>query len=238
MVILRPLWFENLYLTQSKAENMNEIIATYRPLAEFMYFLTGPLILVWLMLASYQLRLTRKEMQVRFRREATLLTLDICDNKLKKAANLSSQVDKIASKMNTPSIPNVEGCDQSAFKGNRKWLKEFNSDDKLPLYQKAIDALSEIETFSEFIQFGLVDDELAFKLEGVFFLELANDLRPYLAAMRQNSNDVLYNNIVELEKEWLLRLEKSQLVKKRKTLWEQIKSILSTKKQSFLGDQI
>lgn len=179
-----------------------EFIIEYRPLAEFVYFLSWPVALIAASIGIYQIKNFRKEAQVRFRRETVSITLEILDRKIKSLINLShNALQRDIS--DAPAFEHrFEGFNKEQIHCNPQWLQWYESDESLDFRNDVIDTLNEFDTLANYIYSGILDEDLCYSLESDYILHQLETFKPYIALLIQDKNSRLYANLVKLYCNW------------------------------------
>lgn len=193
-----------------------EFVTKYKDIAEFVYYLSGPLMLIGLVIGLYQLKYLKKDIATRVSRESTLLSVSIMEDKFKE---LSKLVLVAFNNEKFPYIPefegNVSGFIKSDIDCENDWLQEMESGQHSDFEQAVTDCLCCLETMAQYINTGICDDEKCYKLEGPLFIHYVDDLKEHIAFDRENKDDKLYENIISLYQLWSNRLNHDKLLKKR-----------------------
>jgi hypothetical protein len=178
-------------------------IVEYRALAEFIYFVSNSFLAIGLFIAISQLKQLKKEASVRISRESTSITLSLLERKLKE---IESAKDSVYSQDFWSEMPDFEGEIKGYFRSGvcaqNDWLTSLESDDAHSFVCAISDYLNELETLSQYILSGLVDEELSFKLQGPYIVKCIKEFEPYVAAYRDSEEDPLFEYIVKLYVKW------------------------------------
>jgi len=192
-----------------------EFITKYKDIAEFIYFLSGPLMLIGLVIGLYQLKYLKKDISVRVSRESILLSVSIMEDKFKE---LNKHTEKAFNDDHFPDRPffegKVAGFHRSTIESENDFLSQMESMEHSEFVNSIYDCLGSLETLAQYINSGVCDEEKCYRLEGPLFISHVDDLREFIAFERKNEDDNLYENIVSLYQLWAARLEHDNLLKK------------------------
>lgn len=203
-----------------------EFIEKYRDLAEFIYFLSGPLLLGGLLVGMFQLRQFRNESLARFTRETINTSLSILDSKIREIASLEKKAFNCQEFLLLPEFEGeIKGYSANNIECTNEWLNIFNSEKCAEFYNLVMNVLNEIETLSQYIFSGITDEELCYQLEGSLILSYIDNLEVYMAAQRENEEDTLYENIIKLKRHWDEKSEHDIVSRKHRALSEAFKNL-------------
>lgn len=180
-----------------------EFIEQYRPYVEFLYLLSGPLMFVGVIVAIIQLYTHRKETKVIFERETISSSLNILDTKLKGIYSACEELEKLESYQHIPVFEGeVRGLDKTKVTCTNDCLIKFYHEDYFDHLCGVTVILNELETLSQYILSGILNEELCYKLEGNHFLQYIEDYKPFIACERNSEEDPFCENLVKLYDLW------------------------------------
>ena len=117
------------------------------------------------------------------------------------------------------------------MKCSNTWLEEFENEDNIDLQNAAIEYFNNFETLAQYILSGIADEELCYKLDGRYILELIQDDLAYLAAIRDDEPNTTYKTLEKLYRLWS---EKSDHDKAQRELHDSAKKYNSFKRPRSL----
>lgn len=216
-----------------------EISGASMKIAEFFYYLSGPFIILLLLVAILQLRtgvnqllLTRSEIAIRFKRESILLSLDLCEKGIKKINLSHKKYHEIISKNKYNHYQRkLNTFDKSSFDKNCAWLDSFFNDDNVMIHDAAVDVLNELEVFAHYALSGVLDEPFAYNAEGDIYISIMKDMKPCIAAIRDSHDSSNLAKSIKLYGMWEKKKEKESLEDKLSTIGE-------IKQTKMLGDHI
>jgi hypothetical protein len=88
----------------------------------------------------------------------------------------------------------------------------------IPLRQRIINALNELESFAQYFENDLADEAIAFTPTGQAFCIQCEILSIYIGIFRQENNFKLYQNLAKLYAQWKPRVERTVLDEQGKVL--------------------
>lgn len=184
-----------------------DFIERYRPIAEFIYFVSGPLVLIGVIATFLQLLAFKKDSITRFKRETIITTMDILERKLVQISEHYGDAFSYPSYPESPQ-PNVEITGHSSKHNtfNPDWIAWYTHEDNLDFYNNISNTLNDLESLAQYIYSGVTDEEMCFKLEHTSVIYYINELLPYIVQSRSDDEDHMYENIVRLHKEWTAKL--------------------------------
>jgi hypothetical protein len=197
-----------------------ESLVEYRNFLEVVYFISGPLMLVGVVAACFQLRVLRKDLEVKYKREAIRETLLVFDNKvprieeLKETLWLAEHDDELGDYISN-------GCvsfEFSSLDRSQGWVEDFAAASRS--VHCSIDLLNEIDGLALSILSGLSDEDYAYRSEGLYFLTLASTFSHYVAWHR--SDEPYYEAVVELYNRWSARKAASEIADRHRRELEEL----------------
>ncbi len=104
---------------------MEVFIQKYKDLAEFIYFLTGPLMLVGVIVAIVQLYFYNRDMKTKIERESLQLSLATLERKFTEIDTAQSKAFKYESDAEIPSFEGeVKGFSRELIECENDWLEK------------------------------------------------------------------------------------------------------------------
>ncbi|MBW1888448.1 MAG: hypothetical protein JRI52_08885 [Deltaproteobacteria bacterium] len=102
-----------------------------------------------------------------------------------------------------------------------EWKKEFL--EKIdPFYTQFVDTLNLLDFYSMTFTKKVAFEEAAFDCVGITFCWSVEDYYPMIALARDNSEDKMYCNLLELYTIWSNRLKKDELKERKKKTNEKL----------------
>lgn len=199
-------------------EFISQLITEYRPLAEFVYFVSSPLLIIGVCATFLQLREFKKDSRTRFKRETIASTMDVLERKLTLISDNYCNAFSDPCYACSPPPLQTTGYSSANNTFDPEWLEWYISDERIEFRNKITDTLNNLESLAQYIYSGLTDEEMCFKLEHSVVIHYINELMPYIAQSREHDDDHLFESIVKLHADWTKKLDYD------KTLKAQIKS--------------
>jgi len=173
----------------------------------------------------FQLKLLKKDMSTRVSRESTLLSVSVMEEKFKELNNL---IESTFNNDNFPDRPcfegEINGLDISKMNCSNDFILEMESGDHIKYENAICSCLCTLETLAQYINSGICDEEVCYKLEGPLFVSHVDFFKEFIALDRKSEDDRLFENIVSLHKRWLTRLEHDNLLKKSNEINNKLKN--------------
>ncbi|WP_085297595.1 DUF4760 domain-containing protein [Cognaticolwellia mytili] len=178
-----------------------EFITEYRGVAEFIYFLSGPLMLGGLVIAIFQLRQLKNDSNVKISRESMINSLSILE---RKRGEITKSHMKAFSNEGYATIPKFDGDEKALCRESSKCSKEWEDSfrNSTIFFYLVVESLNHLEVLSQYILSGVLDEEKCYELEGSSLLNYLTDFQPYFSVLRPNSESKVYTNLVTLYKLW------------------------------------
>lgn len=213
-----------------------EFIKTYKDVAEFIYYITGPFILVGIGIAIMQLKAFKAESETRFKRETIITTLTILEQKLEQ---ISDFYDIAFEGDLTDSMPEAQheqlGVSMASSRLDSKWVEWYHDEDQFDFNNSVTNLLNAIEGLASYIFSGVTDEELCYKLEHtrtMFYIDLTQE---YWAECREHDDSALFEGIHNLQVLWSEKLNHDESQKALISASKIAKSNPRPKSQIILG---
>lgn len=186
-----------------------EFVSKYKDIAEFVYFLSGPLLLIGLIIGIYQIKYLKRDLSIRVSRESMLLSVSIMEDKFKDIRRVISDVSKehFILEFNGE----VNGFEISTIVDKDNWKEQYESDEYYEFRSSTKSCLNSLETLAQYIYSGICDEQLCYKLENTLFIDYVEYFQQYIAIARKNEDDPTYEHIIKLYYLWHKRLEHDNL---------------------------
>ena len=194
---------------------------------EVIYFLSGPLLLIGLLITLWQIILFKKDSYIRYQRESLKETLAIFDRKIALVESLKVKLWKAEEDESVPDLDKsyVENFEIVESEDSEAWIDAINNSEMV--YNYSIDLLNELDTLAQFIVSGLANAEFAYKNNASYFIQVVNDFEHYIGlhTINEESKDA-YQSVIELYQRWYARKKKEKLLLQHKQASEEIKKII------------
>lgn len=200
-----------------------------RDVLEIIYFISGPVLVVFAYLALSQIKVARQQIEVQ--REASRLSA--------KRDSLRVTSEQVA-KYGADVIPLQNILFSKIRSEGVKYFEESKvivADDKIsvtPCASKAelaklklimtefVSVMNSMEGFSVYFTSGVADEEIAFRCISVTFCDSISRLLPFIVLIINDDNR--YTSTMKLFAIWNSRIQKESLEKQKATLEEKLKS--------------
>ncbi|USH01083.1 hypothetical protein K6Q96_09025 [Grimontia kaedaensis] len=200
-----------------------EYLIENRQYLEILYFISGPLTLIGVAIALIQLYLFKRDLNTKYRRESMQLTLEMFHPKSLRLSELSRKMDD-AFELEEIEIPNIE-VKEFLYESiqNEPWTKKFQ--DSIEAYNASIDYLCEVDHIAQVVLSGLADEEFAFKCQGSYFVEVVNEAKPMILAIRNSDNSEVFRDTIDLYNLWNAKVKKQKLLAEHKYRERELESL-------------
>jgi len=187
-----------------------QLIDTSKSLLENLYYVSGILILITVVIGIIQISLTKKISQTNSRREAALLSLKQIELYTTQIMPLISKID-----FDIPSTTDIRAYELKEFCRN-ELQKKFTKDQfenrlikSLAQSAELVTAMNAIDTFAICFVNELADEKIAFSSIGLSFVLTVESLYFDLSiSVHDNSN--FFENVLKLYDIWSKKLIKLQ----------------------------
>lgn len=185
----------------------------FKDIAELIYYLSWPIILLGIGAAWLQLKAFNKESTTRFKRESIVTSIEILERKLGQIAVTFCDAFEYPGYSKSPK-PNSPMTGYSSIHNvlDQNWLDWYHHNNQTDFYNNITECMNHFETLSQYVFSGVADEEMCYKFEHALVLKYLDDLMPYIIESRVDDEDPLYEGIVHLHQTWTARLlhDKSQ----------------------------
>jgi len=193
----------------------------YRNELEVIYFLSGPLMFLGVVIAWLQLMSIRRNIRVKNKREAIREVFETLKD-FGKATDIKYELDcKLDGAGLLSNMPKISGFNYSDLPPNCAWSESYreNSD----CYNLGIDLINFIEPVAQRILSGLADEKYAYKVEGYYFFGLLENNKAIIACHREKGHEDAFKDSIELYDLWKARKAKDDA---RAELYTKLRSFL------------
>lgn len=212
-----------------------EFINQYRPYIEFAYLISGPAMLMSIIIGMMQLRELRKESRVKIERESIKLSIEVLAKTNEQIINFRSAT--LESERDSEMIPFLGSYDANFLidrEANKAWLEKFDSDECIDLYNNSMFLFNCIEGLAHYLNSGVIDDEFCYKLESSSILGLIDECGKYMAAHVTLQSEV-YSEAITLIQRWRGMQNKSLIHEKKSALAKEEENVKNIQPISVLG---
>ncbi|MGB3609894.1 MAG: hypothetical protein WA987_05905 [Cellvibrio sp.] len=99
--------------------------------------------------------------------------------------------------------------DYNEFDDGCPWLRRFENN---PAFSDVtISFLNYVEVLAQAVLSGLVDEDFAYRSNGLYFINVVNAVRVYIAANREGKNSFAYSDTITLFERWNHRNESERV---------------------------
>lgn len=214
-----------------------EFIVEYRPYVEFFYLLSGPLMLIGVIVAIFQLYFHRKESKIRFNRETISASMNILNTKLKAIYSAVDELEKLDSYQEVPFFEgDIRGFNKDNVTCTNECFTKYNDEDNHDHKSGVINVINELETLSQYILSGILNEELCYKLEGSHILSFIEDYKHFIALERESDEDEFYQHLIKLYDLWFHKANHDKATKAHEKATEAIKKSKRPKALKIIGE--
>ncbi|MFZ6820043.1 DUF4760 domain-containing protein [Undibacterium sp. Ji22W] len=201
---------------------------------EILYLLSGPIMLVTLLIGLAQLWLVRKDIAAKYKRECLNTTLNIFDQKIPKIVELQRKLYEIEDEGNVSDFNyEMKTFNFRDLPDGNTWITEFQSSPKMR--HAAINLLNEIELLARVILSGMADEDFAYKAENVFYIETVSQFKSHIAFFRDPAHPNTYEVIIELYERWSKRRKIDDVEQKIKQSVDELSTVPKVSKIRSIG---
>jgi flagellin-specific chaperone FliS len=206
-----------------------EIIDNSKSLLENLYFISGILILITIVIGLIQLFYTKKTLITNSKRDAATLAAQQVEIYMNRVIPLHNKLFhfEIEKDLDKPKLEVGEFCTKSLIEtlGNDKYLEIMT--DRVKVTPLTLAIFNSMEAFSVYFIKEVADEEIAFSSVGRTFTKSVESLYFDLANCRESKDSKSFQNLVELYTLWKNKLSKEKLQNDKHNLSEQLKAIES-----------
>lgn len=212
-----------------------EFVAKYRTVAEFAYFLSWPLLILGVAVGIFQLREFKKEALTRFRRESTLLSLEISERKIKSIIDLAYQFGCLSDQHAPVMVNKLTKSSDFDEKEVSLWNEWYDNDENNEAVNFSIDVLNELEAFAHYINSGIVDEELCYQLQWAPVLTNIELFYNYLSFFQLRGGEHVYEHVLLLHNSWSQKSKYDATMKAHHKLGNELKNTTRPEKKRPIG---
>jgi hypothetical protein len=225
-----------------------EIIDTTKSLIENLYLISGPILLISIIIGIYQLNSSKKlfiqaenVLDINSKRDSIKFAIEQHKYIQDKLIPLELEIMEIKSKNKLKIYKYNEEFKHFTINelksfGNDKMKKYLSNSGDLEYTKKAIELVMKLNMISVPFNTLVADDEIGFKSFGIYYCKIIESYYPMIALLREQENDFRYNDIRELYNRWNKKLEETKideelnnLIKKKNEIKTEIKKPIGTR---------
>jgi hypothetical protein len=178
-----------------------------KEIAEFVYYLSWPVVIFGIRAAWLQLKASNDESATRFKRESIITSIEILERKMDQINISFCKAFDLETSADEPEHPyEIIGYSSAHNIFTDDWKKWYYDADQTEFSNHITDSLNHLETLSQYVFSGVADEDMCYKLESTPILKFINDMMLYLVEARTTDDDPLYEGIVNLHQTWTAKL--------------------------------
>jgi hypothetical protein len=201
-----------------------EWIDTSKSILENIYFLSGVILIITLVIGIIQISMAKKTIKINSNRAAASLAANQIQNYCTKIIELQNRLFFEETKTKVPIIKiNVGEFNQSYLKEKLGEPTYFNNIKKrIPVALYVLDVLNAMESFAIYFTKGVADEEIAYSSIGRTYCNTVEKLYFDIASCLEDENNKYFSNIRELYKLWSNRLKGEKLSNEKEQLLKEL----------------
>jgi len=211
-----------------------EWVTAVRPLVEFLYFLSGPLLVIVAAIALRQLTITKKDSVVRVKRESATLSVSLCSEFNAMLPKTNDLLAKL-SDHGLPTYPEEGPAELFAWHEvlgwspdwAEKWVRsaETVSSQHPETTAQVLRTVNSLEGIALYFVKAIADERLAFGPIAPAYCELVHDLYPFIVYRRDSADSDTYRSICDLHSMWSSRLTRQQVERDMRDLRQKLENL-------------
>lgn len=174
-----------------------------------------------------QLKIAREDVEIRYTREATKVTLDQC---ARWASRILPELNRLSDGLVKAGYTFPKDANPSFTLARAKQDPHIQKIWGTQLRLEVLAALNEAESFAMYFTSGLADESIAFPPVAQGYCQLCQGLASFIGVHRPENSVQLYPNLVRLYEIWASRLEHEKLNVQQRNLDAQKSGLPPTKK--------
>lgn len=206
-----------------------EILDTSKSLLENLYYLSGILILVSIVLGLIQISLAKKTLMISAKRDAATLAAKQIEIYMTRVIPLQNKLYHFEKKekLERPELTVGAFTNEALIEqmGEEEHLRVL--EERLKTTSLSLAILNSMEAFSVYFIKEVADEEIAFSSIGKTFTKSIESMYFDLASCRFNKDSKSFQNLIELYGIWKNKLSKEQLENDKIDLSKQLEAIES-----------
>jgi hypothetical protein len=213
-----------------------DYLLAHRAEIEIVYFIASSAMTIALVLGLVQLFYLKKDLEVKYKREAIKESLAIVSGFISRANDMAVRLMQKQEEESMPKKPDIKFKDfwSSEFPPGDPWLSWFRKSNQA--YLLSINLLNELDHFAVVMLSGLADEGFTYQMEGIFFIEHVESIKHYLAANREGTNKECASSLIKLYQMWTARRARENLVMEHQKTATELKRIPIVPKVSLIGE--
>lgn len=207
-----------------------EYIDTSKSLLENLYYLSGILILISIVIGLFQLSIAKKTLNINSQREAASLAVKQIDIYMTQIIPLQNQLYHIEQEKKIGKIKIDIGEFNSQYVMKKMGEEEFSKavSKRMDILGEIVAVLNIMEAFSVYFIKEVADEEIAFSSVGTTFIHSVENLYFDIAVLNIDKADS-FQNLIKLYDIWSKKKQLNNLQKAKIILADQIAKIKPTK---------
>ena len=205
-----------------------EIFDSTKSLLENLYYLSGVLILISIIIGLIQLSFAKKTLKINSKRDAATLAAKQIEIYMTRVIPLHNKIflTEIKEKIGRPEIKVGEFTTEALIEkmGKDEYMKVVK--ERIKLLSISLATLNSMEAFSVYFIKEVADEEIAFSSVGRTFTKSVESLYFDIASCR-NKESKPFQNLIELYGIWKNKLSKEKLENDKIDLSKQLEAIES-----------
>jgi hypothetical protein len=184
-----------------------DAVLKYKEIAEFIYYVSSPLMLVGIAIALLQLRAFKTESETRFKRETIITTLTILEQKIDQIEKFYDAVYDHESADRMPQVTHkLVGYSKASSRFDDAWLEWYHHDDQVDFQNAVTNVVNSLEGLASYIFSGVTDEELCYKIDHRRVLYYIEATQAYWAEARDDDEHHVFEGIHNLYTLWTERM--------------------------------
>jgi hypothetical protein len=205
-----------------------EIFDSSKSILENLYYLSGILILISIIIGLIQLSIAKKTLKINSKRDAATLAANQVDIYMTRVIPLHNKLFHYENKekIERPKVPVGEFTTEALIEkiGQDEYIKVVK--ERIKLTSLSLATLNSMEAFSVYFMKEVADEEIAFSSVGRTFTESVESLYFDIASCRDKDSKP-FQNTIELYGMWKSKLSKEKLENDKIDLAKQLDAIES-----------
>ena len=207
-----------------------EYFDTSKSLLENLYYLSGILVLVTIVIGLFQLSIAKKTLKTNSQREAASLAVKQINIYVTQIIPLQNKLNDVQKEKKISSIKIKIGEFTSEYLlqkiGEEEFYKGIN--ERKQVIEEVLDVLNLMEAFSVYFIKEVADEEIAYSSIGATFVHSVENLYFDLSMLNVNKGES-FQNLIKLYELWSEKKELNNLQKAKNIITNQIEKIKPTK---------
>lgn len=201
-------------------------IDTSKSVLENLYYLSGILILISIVIGIFQLSIAKTTLNINSQREAANLAVKQIDIYMTQIIPLQNNLYKVEKEKSVDKIKMEIGDFKAEFLINKIGGVEYMEllKKRMALSTEVLSVLNIMEAFSVYFVKGVADEEIAFSSIGTTFINSVENLYFDISSCNYEKSEN-FQNLIKLYELWNKKKELNNLQKDRNIIMEQIRKL-------------